>query len=327
MNKMNVLILPLALLFTACTRDDNQFDASGTFETDEVIVSSELPGRLLTFTIEEGQQIAKDSIVGSIDARQLMYQKEQVQETISSLRDRTSDVSPQLQLLDQQLQVQQSQLDNLLHEQTRVENLLKEDAATGKQLDDVKASIDVLRRQMLVTRQQIAVQRTNTSTQNRGVLSESKPLRKRIDQLDDQLSKANIVNPVPGTVIAKYAEAGEITAAGKALYKIADLETMFLRAYITGDQLPFVKAGQQVQVFLDSGANHYRQIPGTITWIASKAEFTPKTIQTKKERANLVYAIKVKVKNDGFIKIGMYGELKLGNGQAVSATGRSTHQQ
>ncbi len=163
---------------------------------------------------------------------------------------------------------------------------------------------------MAVTQQQISVQRSNVATQNRGILSEGKPLEKRVAQLDDQLKRATILNPVQGTVITKYAEEGEITAAGKAMYKIADLSTMTLRAYITGTQISQVKLGQLVKVLVDDGADKYKELPGTVTWIADKAEFTPKTIQTKEERANLVYAIKVKVKNDGYLKIGMYGEIK-----------------
>jgi HlyD family secretion protein len=162
---------------------------------------------------------------------------------------------------------------------------------------------------MDVTRQQINVQRTNTNTQNRSVLSEKKPLEKRVEQLSELIGKAQIINPVNGTVITKYAEAGEVTSAGKALYKIANLDTLTLRAYITGTQLPQIKLNQIVKVMIDSGAKAYREYPGTITWIADKAEFTPKTIQTKEERANLVYAIKVRVKNDGYLKIGMYGEV------------------
>ena len=188
---------------------------------------------------------------------------------------------------------------------------MKQDAATGKQLDDLNADIDVVKKQMLVTQQQINVQRSNVGTQNRSILSEGKPLEKRVAQLNDQLKRASITNPISGTVITKYAEAGEMTAAGKALYKIADLSTMNLRAYISGTQLSQVKLNQPVKVLIDNGANSYREYPGVITWISDKAEFTPKTIQTKEERANLVYAVKVRVKNDGFIKIGMYGEVKL----------------
>ncbi|WP_315821896.1 HlyD family secretion protein [Paraflavitalea speifideaquila] len=164
---------------------------------------------------------------------------------------------------------------------------------------------------MTVTQQQINVQRSNVGTQNRSILSEGKPLEKRIAQLDDQLKRSGVANPINGTVITKYAEAGEMTATGKALYKIADLSTMTLRAYITGTQLSQVKLNQPVKVLIDNGAKEYREYNGVITWISDKAEFTPKTIQTKEERANLVYAVKIKVKNDGYIKIGMYGEVKL----------------
>ena len=164
---------------------------------------------------------------------------------------------------------------------------------------------------MSVTQQQINVQKNNIATQNRSILSETEPLNKRIAQLKDQEQRANIVNPTTGTVISKYAEAGEVTSAGKALYKIADLSELNLRAYVTGVQLPTIKLGQQVKVMIDEGAKKYKEYNGTIIWISDKAEFTPKTIQTKEERANLVYAIKVRVKNDGFLKIGMYGEVKL----------------
>jgi HlyD family secretion protein len=310
MNKLIVThIIGMAVLFTACNRNTPKFDAQGTFEVDEVIVSAEQTGKILSFNVFEGQSIPKDNVVGIIDAENLSLQKEQVQASIEALHDKTADVLPQIKLLQEQLAVQQSQLANLLHERTRIENLLKQDAATGKQLDDINSQIDVLQRQMDVTRQQINVQRTSTGTQNRSVLSEKKPLEKRVAQLSEQISKANIVNPVAGTVITKYAEAGEITSAGKALYKIASLDTLTLRAYITGTQLPQIKLGQTVKVMIDSGAKAYREYPGTITWIADKAEFTPKTIQTKEERANLVYAIKIRVKNDGYLKIGMYGEV------------------
>jgi HlyD family secretion protein len=171
--------------------------------------------------------------------------------------------------------------------------------------------IEATRKEMAVTQQQINVQRSNISTQNRSILSEGKPLEKRVAQLQDQLQRANIVNPVAGTVITKYAEEGEITSTGKALYKIADLSTMILRAYITGTQLSQVKLGQTVKVLVDDGPKKYKELTGTITWISDKAEFTPKTIQTKDERSSLVYAIKIKVKNDGYLKIGMYGEVKL----------------
>jgi HlyD family secretion protein len=298
------------LLLASCSSHENKFDASGTFETDEVVVSAQATGQILSFNVEEGQAIPKDSVVGAIDPSDLALQKEQAQASIQALSEKTSNVAPQIKMLQDQLAVQQTQLNNLLHEQTRIENLLKEDAATKKQLDDITYQIETAKKQMNVTQQQINVQKNNIATQNRSILSEGKPLEKRVAQLSEQLRKTNIINPVSGTVLTKYAEAGEVTSIGKALYKIADLSTLNLRAYVTGDQLPQIRLGQQVTVLIDSGVNHYRKLPGTITWISDKAEFTPKTIQTKEERANLVYAIKVKVKNDGSLKIGMYGEVK-----------------
>lgn len=297
-------------VFTACNSGNGHYDASGTFEANEVIVSSELTGKITRFAVEEGQTIAKDSVVGTVDAANISLQKEQVEANIEALGEKTADVSPQVILLENQLSVQQSQLNTLLHEQGRIQNLLKQDAATGKQLDDINAQIDVAKRNMSVTQQQINVQKNNVATQNRSILSEGKPLAKRVAQLEDQLKKANIINPASGTVITKYAEEGEVTSAGKALYKIADLSTMTLRAYITGTQLSQVKLGQGVKVLVDDGDKKYKEFTGTITWISDKAEFTPKTIQTKDERANLVYATKIKVKNDGYLKIGMYGEVK-----------------
>lgn len=311
MKKMITGVVMAAALLTACNGNKATHDASGTFEVDEVIVSSELTGKLLSFDITEGDSIPRGKVIGTIDAENLSLQKDQVKASIEALKEKTTDLAPQVKLLQDQLTVQQSQLDRLLREKQRTENLLKQDAATGKQLDDMNAEIDVVKKQMAVTQQQINVQRSNIGTQNRSVLSEGKPLEKRVAQLDDQLKRAGISNPINGTVITKYAEAGEMTSVGKALYKIADLSTMTLRAYITGTQLSQVKLNQPVNVLIDNGATAYREYPGVITWISDKAEFTPKTIQTKEERANLVYAVKIKVKNDGFIKIGMYGEVKL----------------
>lgn len=312
MKKINFILSVLtALVFASCNNNGNKFDASGTFEAEEVIVSSEIPGRLLSFTVKEGSMLSKDSVVGLVDAANLALQKEQVEASISALNQKTADVTPQVQLLYDQLKVQQAQLQNLEHEKARIENLLKADAATGKQLDDIKFQIEALQKQMAVTRQQVAVQVNNVSTQNRSILSESAPLQKRAAQLQDQLQRSNIINPTSGTVLTKYVQAGEIIGAGKALYKIADLSTLNLRAYVTGDQFSKIKLNQPVKVMIDDGNDKYKEYNGTITWISDKAEFTPKTIQTKEERANLVYAVKINVKNDGLLKIGMFGEVKL----------------
>ena len=300
----------LSAAITGCNLNNQQSDASGTFEVDEVIVSSEVPGKILSLNLEEGSVLAKDSIVGMIDSVPFELQKAQVEATIGALQQKTMDVKPQIKLLQDQILVQKAQLNNALYEKSRIERLIKADAATTKQLDDYNTQIDVLQKQIAVTEQQIKVQETTTGTQNSSVLSESKPLHRSVAQIEDQLKRTNIKNPVAGTVLTKYAMAGEVTAAGKALYKIADVSVITLRAYITGTQLSQIKLNQQVKVLVDSNANKFREYPGVITWISDKAEFTPKTIQTKDERANLVYAIKIHVKNDGLLKIGMYGEVK-----------------
>jgi len=312
MKNFFVSLLVLALV-QGCGNKKEVYDASGSFEADEVVVSSELGGQLIQLKVEEGDTLNKGQIVGVVDSTSLTLQKEQVKATIASLSEKTNNVQPQIELLQKQLQVQQSQLSSLLHEKERTERLVKADAATGKQLDDINSQIDVLHKQMQVTRQQIDVQRNNAGTQNRSILSEAGPLQKQAAQVQQQISKTKIVNPIDGTVITKYAQQGEITAPGKALYKIADLSYLNLRAYVTGAQLSQIKLGQEVKVLIDDGAKKYRTYTGTIIWISNKAEFTPKTIQTKEERANLVYATKIKVKNDGYLKLGMYGEVQLQN--------------
>ena len=304
-----IFTMMVVAALASCDQNNSKFDASGTFEADEVIVSASANGKILALHIDEGSVLAKDSIIGLIDPTDLTLQKEQVQASIRALGEKTTDVTQQVKMLQDQLSVQQTQLDNLLHERTRTENLVKEDAATQKQLDDINFQVESLKKQMNVTRQQINVQKSTMATQNRSILSEGKPMEKKVEQLQDQLKKTNIMNPVAGTVLTKYAEEGEITSTGKALYKIAELSTITLRSYITGTQLSQIKLGQQVKVLADSGSNKYREYNGTITWISDKAEFNPKTIQTKDERANLVYAVKIKVQNDGYLKIGMYGEV------------------
>ncbi len=310
---MRNLFLPLFIIvfFFGCNTKKETLDASGSFEVDEVIVSSELSEQILTFNVNEGDSLAAAQVVGTINSVNLDLQRAQVEASIQALSEKTLNAAPQVKLLEDQLAVQQSQLDNLLHEKERTERLVKADAATGKQLDDINAQIDVVRKQMNATQQQIAVQKSTTLTSNRSILSERKPLQKRAAQLEEQLSKSKVINPISGIVITKYAEQGEVTSPGKALYKIADLSEMTLRAYVTGIQLAQIRLNQQVNVLIDNGANDYKTYPGTITWISDKAEFTPKTIQTKEERANLVYAVKIKVKNDGYLKIGMFGEVNL----------------
>jgi len=296
--------------FMACNNHKLVTDASGVFESDEVIVSAEQNGKLLSFPIQEGDTLAKNSIVGQIDMSNTILQKQQVQASIAALKEKTTNPHPQIELVKRQLAVQEVQLAQQLRERTRTENLIKADAATKKQLDDINSMIDQLQKQIEVSKQQIALDESTIATGNRSVLSEQAPLEKSAAQIQDNIDKGKIVNPIRGTVLIKYALQGEMTTMGKALYKIANVDTVTLRAYVTGAQLTQVKLGQAVKVYSDEGKDQYREYPGTVYWISDKSEFTPKTIQTRDERANLVYAVKIRVKNDGLLKLGMYGEVK-----------------
>jgi len=308
MNRLT--ILALLILLAACNQNKIQTDASGVFESDEVIVSAEQNGKLLSFPIREGDTLRRGAIAGQIDMSNTILQKQQVQATIEALRKKTTNPLPQTELVKKQLAVQESQLAQQQRERTRTANLLKADAATQKQLDDIDAQIDQLQKQIAVSRQQIALDNSNIATQNRTIFSEQDPLEKSVAQIQDQINKGQIINPLSGTVLTKYALQGEMTTTGKALYKIANLDTLTLRAYVTNAQLTAVRLGQTVKVYTDEGAKNYKEYAGQVSWISDKSEFTPKTIQTKDERANLVYAVKIRVKNDGYLKLGMYGEVK-----------------
>jgi HlyD family secretion protein len=311
MKKISLLLLTISsTLLISCKKGNGDFDASGTFEANEVIVAAETAGKILDFAADEGTKLEKNQVAVVIDPTNLQLQSEQVEASINALGEKTSDLTPYIRTLEQQIEIQKTQVSSLERERTRFANLLKEDAATGKQLDDIETQLKVAKEQLGLSQRQLDQQKAAISTQNRSVLSEQTPLSKKKAQIDDQLSRTKVMNPVAGTVLTSYAEAGEITAPGKALYKIADLSIMDLRAYISGDQFSQVKIGQTVKVFIDNGKDDYKEMQGTVTWISDKAEFTPKTIQTKDERAHLVYATKIRVKNDGSVKVGMYGEVK-----------------
>ena len=283
-------------LMTACNNNKPSFDASGSFEAEETIISSEASGTIKQFNIEEGQTLKAGQSIGYIDSTQLYLKKKQLETQIKALLSKKPNISVQLSAL-------QSQLATAEKEKIRIANLVKGDAATTKQLDDITASIEVIKKQ-------IEAQKSSLEISSEGIGKDATPLYVQIEQLNDQLAKCNIINPTNGTVLSKYAEQNEMANTGKALYKIADLSTIILRAYISGNQLPQVKLNQKVKVSTDDGKGGFKETEGTIIWINDKAEFTPKTIQTKDERANMVYAIKVKVVNDGSYKIGMYGEIK-----------------
>jgi HlyD family secretion protein len=297
------------ILISSCNRNQTGYDASGNFEADEVIVSAQQTGELLSFDLQEGDSLGAGAIVGQIDVTIPKLQMEQAEARITGLHSKTSSAIDQNELVKKELSVQEAELDHQLREKTRTENLLKADAATRKQLDDINALIDQLEKKIFVTRQQLVVNSFNTQTQNKGILSEKAPLEKTVAQYQEQINKGRILNPISGIVLSKYALKGEMAMTGKPLYKIANTDTLSLKAYMTGDHLSQIKIGQSVVVRIDQGEKDYKKYGGVISWISPRSEFTPKTIQTKNERANLVYAIKVRVKNDGYLKIGMYGEV------------------
>jgi len=286
-----------AIFIASCGKNNRNFDASGNFEATEIIVSSQANGQIMTFDVNEGQTLEANKPVGYVDTIQLYLKKKQLQANLKAVDSRLYDVSNQIAATNQQIAKQKTELQ-------RFENLVKSNAANQKQVDDINAQIIILQKQL-------AAQTESLENGNKSVSGESAALVAQIKQVDDLIDKSFISSPATGTVLTKYAELGEIAAQGKALFKIADLNNMFLRAYITSDQIAQMKLGQQVRVFVDSGKKDMNEYPGTITWISDKAEFTPKTIQTRNERANQVYAVKIAVKNDGFLKIGMYGELKI----------------
>ncbi|GAB3262490.1 HlyD family efflux transporter periplasmic adaptor subunit [Larkinella harenae] len=308
--KNSLIISLLSISLIAC-QSEPQSDAYGNFEAVETIVSAEATGALQKLAIEEGQTLKAGQTVGQIDPLQLQLRKSQLLASQRAVSNRSPNIPVQLSPYEQQLAVQQQQLQTLQREKTRTENLIAAGAAPAKQLDDIVAQMEVVERQMALIRQQRAAQQSALTTQRSGTLSEEAPLQEQIRQLDDQISKATIVNPATGTVTVKFAEPGEVVSYGKPLYKVADLDQITLRAYISGDQLVRVKGGQRVKVLVDAPNDQFKEYAGTITWISSKAEFTPKVIQTKDERVNLVYALKIKVKNDGGLKIGMPGEVRL----------------
>jgi len=293
---LNIAFILAAAFLIGCSNGNGDFDATGTFESEEIIVSSEATGKLIKFDIEEGYEIKQNQIVGIVDTTQLHLKKKQLLSSITAVLSKQPDISAQLAALQQQIETAEI-------EKKRIENLVKLDAATTKQLDDINSQLEVLNKQYTAAKSSLTITK-------QGLQSETLPLIAQVEQIEDQIKKSYITNPIDGTVLTRYAKLDEITSNGKALYKIADLSGMTLRAYVDGDQLGQIKLGQKVKVYIDKGEGDQKEMSGEIYWVSSKAEFTPKTIQTKDERANLVYAIKVKVKNDGYLKIGMYGEVK-----------------
>lgn len=294
MKSRNLLgLCSLLALFSACGNGAPKYDATGTFETMEVLVSAEASGRLLYFDIEEGMLLKAGEEVGVVDTVQLYLKKLQLEASLKSVEEQRPDILKQVAATKEQISAAQ-------RERNRVANLLKVGAANQKQLDDAEDQLEVLRKQLVA-------QNSTLSNSHQSLTWQSSSVGIQVAQVEDQLKKCHITSPITGTVLAKYAEAGELTAMGTPLFKVADTEQMYLRAYITSEQLSQVKLGQKVTVFSDYGTDEHKQYPGVVTWISDTSEFTPKTILTKNERANLVYAVKIAVHNDGLLKIGMYG--------------------
>lgn len=297
MKKASLFIIAVIMMcFAACNQDENNFDASGTFEAIETIISAEANGKILVFTVGEGQQLKAGQRVGCIDSTDLYLQKLQLGQNKIAVLSGKPQTNIQTKALKEQLLTAKRERD-------RMANLVKGGVANQKQLDDANAQVVTLEAQ--ISAQESTLGTTNSSINEQGNLIEI-----QLKEVNEKLRRTKITNPVNGTVLNKYVEPFEMTSAGRPLYKIADLSVLTLRAYITGDQLTKVKLNQQVKVFSDDGKKNYKEGAGTVTWISDKAEFTPKSIHTKDERSNLVYAIKVSVPNDGTYKIGMYGEIR-----------------
>ncbi len=288
--------IALAMLAVSCGTG-TQYDAQGTFEATEVVVSSEAAGRILDFNVEEGMPVTGGAVVGEIDSLQLHLQRKQLSAQLSALIGSRPDIKAQAASLREQIAKQQTECN-------RVRNMLRDGAATQKQLDDIEAQIRVLESQLTAT---LSTLGKNTASINDNAAA----LEAQIDALDDRIAKCRITSPVGGTVLVKYAETGELASVGKPLMKIADLDNIYLRAYFTSDQLGRICLGDKVRVVADFGGEERYDYEGRISWISSESEFTPKTIQTKDSRANLVYAVKIAVKNDGRLKIGLAGEVIL----------------
>ena len=294
--KKFIAMASAALMLAACGKSEKEYDATGTFEATETTISAEQNGTLLTFVVNEGDEIDAGREVGLIDTTQTWLKLQQAQATQAVYQSQKPDIEKQTSATRQQLAKAQA-------EQQRYKELVADGAAPSKMLDDVTNQVQVLQRQL-------AAQLSSLSTNTNALSKQMAATEVQIDQLRDQLRKCHITAPLKGIVLEKYAERGEFVAVGKPMFKMADMEEVYIRAYVTSAQLQDIRTGQQVKVFADYGNGQKKEYDGVVSWISSRSEFTPKTILTDDERADLVYALKVRVKNDGYIKIGMYGEVK-----------------
>ena len=295
MKKLMIMAAGLAIL-ASCGNSDKEYDATGVFEATEVTVAAEQSGALMMFDVNEGDEIALGKEVGLIDTTQIWLKIQQAGATKAVYQSQKPD-------MEKQIAATRQQLVKARQDQQRYKELVADGAAPSKLLDDATNQVQVLQKQLDA---QISSLNTQLSTLN----SQLSTVDVQVSQLMDQLQKCHITTPIKGTVLEKFVERGEFVAVGKPLFKMADTQQMFIRAYVTSAQLKDIKIGQKVKVFADYGDGQKKEYEGTVSWISSRSEFTPKTIQTDDERADLVYAIKVAIKNDGYVKIGMYGEVK-----------------
>ena len=319
-----IVIAILMLMLASCSKKEKKFDATGTFEASEVTVSAKSSGELEMFNLAEGQTLEAGVLVGNIDITQLTLKKNELATASSQLNanrdqlrsNRRATDSKQLDLQKQVASIKQ-QIANAKRERQRFTELVNDGAVPRKQLDDINYQISVLEKQLAATTDQLAAANRSLAEQSAGIDAQISGLDAQQQginvqqaQLDDQIANAAVRTPIRGTVLEKYVAQGEFVTVGKPLFKMADIDNMFIRAYVTSAQLQGIKVGQPCKVFADYGDGQKKQYEGTVTWISSRSEFTPKTILTDDERADLVYAVKIAIKNDGFVKIGMYGEVK-----------------
>jgi HlyD family secretion protein len=309
MKKIAFTLMITCLIFSC--KNKNEADAFGNFETTETIVSSQGNGKINFLNIEEGQEIDAEKYVASIDTTLLYQQKMTLLSNQKTALGKKPNIKSQILVFKNQISTSESQLKTLEKERKRTINLLKDGAATSKQLDDLEAQIDVTKNQINVQKSQLNAQNSNLSLETNSMSNEATSIKEQIKQINIQIEQSKVLNPLKGTVTAKYVQANEIVNYGKPLYKIANLSKMILRSYFSGEQLGDIKINQAVTVRIDAKDNTYKEYKGVITWISSKSEFTPKIIQTKKDRVNFVYAVKIEVENDGSLKMGMPAEVVL----------------
>ncbi len=288
--KTRLLLLAAAIIFPGCREKTGKADAYGNFEATEVVVSAETSGRIIKFEATEGNETDSGTVIAMIDTTLFHLQKAEIDAGMKSVRTRLGSVNAQNEILNQQIE-------NLNVNIGRIENMLKDDAATRKQYDDLTGQVSVLQKQIAAN-----------NTQKASVDAELSVFKSKKATLNEQIARCSVRSPLKGTIIEKYAEAGEMTSAGRPLVKIADLSVIKLKVYVSGAQLGNIKTGQECTVRVDNGEKGYSSFKGMISYISGKAEFTPKIIQTKEERVTLVYAVTIDIKNDGTMKSGMPGE-------------------